>query len=171
MNIPQNAERVALTIGGFGGVLVPVGFYQEGHTCTKAEAHVLGQIFNENLRNNLREKVKATVAEGGTKEEIQARVQKLVDDYVQQYEFQIGGGGGGFRTVDPIEAEMMHIARKSIKDAGQKKNITFTAKELTEKARELIEHEQYGPVIRKRAEREIAARAKEEDMVAGLLVG
>lgn len=80
--------------------------YAAGHVLTDGEAKALNQTFCENVRNNMAKKVKD---EGATAEDVAA--------YAAGYEFTITSGGGGSRTVDPVEREAKRLAKEAIKAA------------------------------------------------------
>ena len=157
MDIPANCEKTDIGIGGVEGLAFPL-VYAEGHKCNDNEGHSLNKLCKENSRNNLRERVKKVMAEGGTKED----AQKVLDKYLESYEFGKPGGGGG-RTTDPIMAEALDSARKLIKKALAAKDIkmsTVSSADLTAKAKLLVERR---PELLAEAKKAVAKREKDMD--------
>lgn len=87
--------------------------YNEGHTLTAIEAKVLNQVRHENIANNLRKTVKASIA-GEEGAPTPAELDKIVAEYDSNYEFTLAGVGGS-RKLDPVEREARAIARDVIK--------------------------------------------------------
>lgn len=84
--------------------------YKEGHVLNAGEASAFNQLYEENIRNNLREKIKKMVEEGKP----QTEMQELVDKYCEEYE--VGGTKrGGRRIHDPVLRETRNIAIEAIK--------------------------------------------------------
>jgi hypothetical protein len=155
-----------ITIGGTSNLKVPQP-YEKGHPCLEHEAGALNQLVTENVRNNLRVKIQDAMEKGATKEEIQ----NLVTDYCKSYDFG-QRGGGGFRATDPIQAEMMDLARKKIKRAYVKKGgklKDLAPAVITQKAKTLIDHEVHGPKLRKEAEANIKRRDADMDEIIATL--
>lgn len=162
MEIPKGTPTEAITIGGVSGINVPLPF-TEGYKCDDAAAHVLNQVVKENVRNNLRERVKKDKLS-------KADAQKLVDEYLAGYRF--GERTGGFRTTDPVESEAMSIARNLIEQALVNKGTAkkdISAKDVTAKARNLLAHPEKGPKIKAKAAKVVKEReADAETLLAGL---
>jgi len=84
--------------------------YKEGHQLTEVEAHVLNQVFAENIRNNNRKWVKK-VESGEVSEEMAI---EAIQAYANEYEFTIASAGGGRASLTPVEKEARKIARQKI---------------------------------------------------------
>ena len=111
--------------------------YAEGHSCSVNEAGVLNQSLRENTRNNLATQLQKAVDDGASPEDRQ----KIVDEYVSGYEFGQRRGGGGGRTMDPVQKEAMSIARGLVRAAIKKKGMNLkdvSGKRITELAAEAI---------------------------------
>lgn len=146
MQVDDKTPRRPFRIQGVG-LEVPAPF-NEGHTCTAAEASALNQILAENVRNNCADKIKKAL-NGAEPSSLDKKalgdLQGQVDEYVGAYEFgqRRGGGGGGAR--DPIEKEMMNLARQTVKKAMAAKGIPAKdqdAKEITRLAQDLVKKEE-----------------------------
>lgn len=86
--------------------------FDEGHTCTAAEAKALNQVRKENLGNNFRKRVDEHLTNGTPSlDELQSEFAELDASYV----FTIANVGGGSRRLDPVEREARSIARDIIK--------------------------------------------------------
>lgn len=75
--------------------------FDEGHVCTAGEAKALNQLFAENVRNNLAEKVKGGLDQAG------------VTEYANSYEFSVSAPAR--QRLDPVEAEARKIAKGHIR--------------------------------------------------------
>ena len=155
MNIPENAERVELTVAG--RTVQVASPYSSGHVLSEEEANVLNQTYRENIRNNCAKEVKALKSD----EEAQA----AVDAYVESYEFGARRGGPtGPR--DPVTSAAMDIARNAILRALKKNGVKrseVSASDITERAKKLVEED---PRIRQLAEEKVA---KEKALEASIL--
>lgn len=138
MNIAENAPRVERTIGGKTDsgetrsvkVQVPQPYAAGARELTEGEASALNQIVAENLSNNLRAKIVegVKVGEGDSatyNPYSDADAQKLVDEYLAEYELGVRRAGSGEpRVTDPVEREARKIARAKatqlVKDKGGK---------------------------------------------------
>lgn len=134
---------------------VPEGIiakFAVGYTlASEGEAHALRQTFLENLRNNFAPKVKAKMGDAdhlpdGAFDELAS----AFNEYAGKYEFGVrSGGGGGRRIVDPVEREMVKLAKGDIGKAYEAKygeKITKDQRDwLDEKVEELLEkrHDDY----------------------------
>lgn len=163
MDIPKKSPTTELTIQS-QTVVIPQPFAAE-HVCTANEASVLNQTLGENIRNNLAERIKKTAAEGAEAKSdagtIQTACQAVVDEYVKVYEFGVRRGGGGARTTDPVEAELMVIAKSKVKAAWIKKGFKLkdlSTGRLTELAKDAISKR---PGWREEAERRVEQRAQD----------
>jgi len=130
MNIAEGTPRVARTIGGKTEtgetrsvtVQVPQPYSAGARELTEGEASALNQIVAENLSNNLRAQIVKgqQVGEGdaATFEPYNdTTAQKLVDDYLAEYELGVRRTGTGERQVtDPVEREARKIAREKAKE-------------------------------------------------------
>lgn len=93
--------------------------FDEGHTCTAAEAKALNQVRKENLSNNFRKRVDEHLTNGTPSlAELQEEFAKLDAEYI----FTIANVGGGTRRLDPVEREARSIARDLIKAELAKAN-------------------------------------------------
>lgn len=140
--------------------------YQAGHQLRANEADALNAYYVNSVRNAVAPSVKNVLEKSGaldkdgnidTSKVDNKAVQKVVDDFVADYDFGQGGGG---RT-DPVHHEAMEIARGLIRDAIVKKGgkvSDYPAKQVTDKAKELLAHETHGPKIRKKAEEIVKSR-------------
>lgn len=83
--------------------------FDEGHVCTAAEAKVLNQVRRENLGNNFRAKVQATLAgeEGAMTE---SALRSAFAEADASYVFTEASVGGGV-TMTPLEKEARKVAR------------------------------------------------------------
>lgn len=87
--------------------------YGEGHTVNAAEANVLNQIMRENIGNNWRDKVKATIA--GEKDALsESELRAKIDEYVSGYQFNMAGAGAGRETLTPLERECRKLAKAAV---------------------------------------------------------
>lgn len=122
----------SITIAG-RSITVPVK-YSEGHVLSANEASALNQVYHENIRNNTAKRVKEA--------ESDEAAQSIVNEYVAGYEFGVRTGGGGSR--DPVQTELMAIAREAVRKALQKKGFKLTgdeavpAKKITELATDAV---------------------------------
>ncbi|MDE2107209.1 MAG: hypothetical protein KGL39_58975 [Patescibacteria group bacterium] len=136
--------------------------FTPGHTLTEGEARALNQTFIENVRNNLAKLVKSHI-EAGTFD--QAAMQGKVDEYMNEYEFGIRATAGPrpVRTPrDVVGTRAMELARAQIRKAilkqgGSLKDVS--AKDITEKAKELVESDGR---YRAKAEQQLAEEAELE---------
>jgi hypothetical protein len=155
MNIsPDTARRSDFTIQGVV-LSIPEPFLA-GHVVTEGEASALNQLLAENVRNNLAEDVKESKEKGLSLDAIQ----KIVDDYVQEYEF--GVRRIGFRTSDPVESAAREIALELAKRQARKAGKTlkdYGNEALRKDADEALADPVLGPKIRAKAERIAAERA------------
>jgi len=147
--------------------------YAEGHVLTANEANVLNQTLAENLRNNFSKTVKDEVEKsGGDVTAINLKdLQKGLDAYTKEYEFGVRrSGGGGGRTMDPVERKAMDIARAKVREFIKAKGYKVSdvkGGKITELARQLLEKT---PAIMEEAKRQIeAAQAVATDVLGGNL--
>lgn len=129
-------------------ITVPV-IYEEGHSLKSNEAAALNQLWRENVRNNLREKIKKAIAEGQDP-------QTVADEYIKTYEFGVRASSSGSRKpADPVKAEALRLATVAIKNVMKQKGYKLsehqeeirklakqaveTRPEFMEKAREAVE--------------------------------
>ena len=169
MEVNASTVQKGITIAGVEGLQVPQPF-AAGHKANENEAHALNQLVQENVRNNLRTRIEG-LKKDGQLTVAAAEVQKIVTEYCTNYEFG-QRGGGGFRTTDPVEAEMLDSARKKVKRAlvkGGFKLKDISAADITEKARSLMTHAKYGPKLRADAEKLVKQRDADLDDVIGAL--
>lgn len=130
---------------------VPEGLvakYAVGYTIAdEGEAHALRQTFLENLRNNFAGKVKTALGEAEQlSDEQQSALQNEFASYANEYKFGVRTGGGGAPKRDPVEREMLKLAKDDIAKAYYAKYGEKADKDmLAEKAEELIglKHDDY----------------------------
>jgi len=84
--------------------------YDEGHTLTAIEAKQLNQCFAENICNNMRAKVKATI-EGAEDAMDEATLNADFKEYAAEYAFTEASAGSSRATMTPIEKAARKIAR------------------------------------------------------------
>lgn len=163
LNISAETPRNTRLIGGIT-VKIPAP-YAEGHTVTAGEAAMLNQTLAENFSNNLRKRVEAFVPEGAaegttpraaTEDEAQA----LVDAYAGVYEPGVrrSSGGGGRKTLDPVEKEMRVIARESLNNLLQRQGLKKSDVDYDQLLDDVLD--QKADALRSKAEKIIAARQK-----------
>lgn len=133
MKFSPDAPKTDFTVQG-QIVSAPQPFV-EGHVCTLAEAGVLNQTMIENIRNNSAAKIEGAIAklkeeqdklpenERFSAEQLAAAhnriAQKIIDDYLPDYEFGARRGGGNAQ-LDPVQREAYAIAERTIRDAIKK---------------------------------------------------
>jgi hypothetical protein len=113
--------------------------YSAGHQLNDGEAGALNQTFHENLRNNFASKVRDGTEAGLTQEVLQQQL----DDYANDYQFGVRGGGGGYRG-DPVMTTAMNIARELVRNAVREKNLDqedWPASRITQAAKALLEQQ------------------------------
>ena len=115
------------------GVTVEVSDpYDEGHSCSAAEAKALNQVRAENVRNNTQKAVMEVLeSNGGDVAASQAAVQQIVGEYDAGYEFTLASVGGGGTRLDPLTKECRSIAREYVSLKIKEKGMT--QKEYLEK--------------------------------------
>lgn len=132
--------------------------YKTGHVLRANEAEALNAYYVNCVRNAVAPTVKDIIDKAGGIESVKtADIQKAVDEFVARYDFGMGGGHVG----DPVEREALEIGRNLVRDAIRRKgkNVSdFSAKDITAKARELVNHADHGPKIRKKAEEIVKSR-------------
>jgi len=157
--IPINgAERQTITVKGVQ-LQVPVP-YKEGHSLRANEASVLNQTYAENLRNNLSKSVAEIVEKaGGDASKVDAgSLQKMVDEYVPEYDFGVRRLGAG-QPVDPVEREALRLAREQVRQAYKQNGFNLKdigAEVINEKAAEAVEAY---PQFRQLAKQNVKAKA------------
>lgn len=118
---------------------------------TEGMAHTLNQTRAENLRNNFASRVKNTLngAEDLTEDQ-KASLQTAFDAYADKYEFGVRQPGTGRKPADPIEKEMMALAKSDFEKAFFAK---FGDKPLKEQTAENVDKllDLKGDSYRKRA--------------------
>lgn len=130
MQFDNNTTRNERTIGAADGpsftVQVPAPYAAGPHTLTDGEASALNQVIAENLSNNLRKRLIEGTGEGDQHRDYTAEeAQKIVDEYLADYEIGVRrAGSGAARVTDPVEREARKIARakavEMVKAAGGK---------------------------------------------------
>ena len=139
--------------------------YAEGHTITAVEANALNQLRRENIRNNLRARVKSA-KESDTSD---ADINKMIEDYASSYEFNMASGRSS-RPVDPVERKALSIARTlvvaKLKEQGrQVKGLNDEQKEaFNAKIAEVAQMEQ----VVAEAKKQVNAEKKANDALASV---
>ena len=142
-------------------VKVPVPF-KEGHPLRATEADALNAYYVNCIRNALVPRLKKNHGDDLSKLDA-ATMQKEVNAFCKEYDFGMTAG----RTADPVEHEMMEIARNLVRKAIVNKGNQlkdYKTKDITAKARQLLDHEQHGPKIRKQAEQIVKQRESLADI-------
>lgn len=84
--------------------------FDEGHVCTAAEAKALNQIRAENIGNNWRSRVQATIA--GEKDALSENdLRQAFAKYDDEYVITVGSVGSGKAQLTPLERECRRIAK------------------------------------------------------------
>ena len=140
--------------------------FAEGHKLRANEAEALNAYYTNCVRNGIAADVKDMLTKAGAfdsegninSDKVDSKaVQKMVDDYVNEYDFGMTTG----RTGDPVEREAMEIARNAVRSAIQRKggNVSdYSGKQISTKAKELMQNETYGPKFREKAKQIVNAR-------------
>lgn len=134
--------------------------YEEGHVCNALEAKVLNQTRRENIGNNIRSRVQATIAgekDAMTEEALRAYVTK----YDAEYIFTEAAAGGSTASLTPVQREARKLARALILD-----HLKANGKKVKEIEKEALEAEivriSEDAAVVKAAEKNV--RAHEKDM-------
>lgn len=146
--------------------------YKEGHKLRANEADALNTYYANCIRNAVAPAVREALEQQGAldkdgnvhsdKLNVQ-EIQKIIDAEVAEYDFGKSGG----RTGDPVKQEAMEIARNSIRNAIRKKgkNVSdYTAKQISQEAKKLLEHEKHGPTIMEKARQIVSQREEIGDL-------
>lgn len=142
--------------------------YEEGHTLSTNEAHVINQTLAENLRNNFASTVKKFLEKAGAKDATEltpdqrTELQSKFDAYADAYEFGVRTGGTG-RPVDPVEAQALEMATTKVKESLKRQG--YKLKDVgADKIRTLAESAiESNPKFREAAQRIVAARQTAAD--------
>lgn len=87
--------------------------FAPGHVCNENESNVLNQIMRENIGNNWRKKVQATL--DGEKDALsEDDLRSQITAYAAGYEFSAVGAGGGREALSPLEREARKIAKQVV---------------------------------------------------------
>lgn len=159
MNIEPSSEIRPFTVQGIK-LNIPAPF-AAGHTCTEGEASSLNQTLVENVRNNLAADIGESIKKG---ESLDVQ-QKMVDEYVGEYEF--GVRRGGLRETDPVEAAAREIALEFAKRAVRKSGKSlkdYGMDQLRTDAEAALNDPTLGAKIRAKAEGVAKARAEALDL-------
>jgi hypothetical protein len=133
-----------------------------GYTlATEGEASTMRQVLVENLRNNFANKVKKELNGSDTlSDEAAQRLQAEFNEYANSYSFGVRAvGTGSGRITDPLEREMLKLAKDDIAKAFYAKHKErLKGEQLTEAATKLLEarHDDYA----KRAKRILTERER-----------
>lgn len=102
--------------------------YEEGHTCTAAEAKALNQCRAENIGNNMRKHVKAALAieDEKAQKKALAEVASKMAEYDKEYVFTLAAAGS--RTaLSPVEKEARRVARAALVAKLKESGVTLKA--------------------------------------------
>lgn len=142
-----------------------------GAPLTEGQVHALAQTRRENVRNNFAAHVEKAL-NGGTELETEAHneLQAKLDEYVASYQFGVRQPGTTRRTTDPVEKEMIRIAKEDIVTAYYAKHgEKLKGETLAEVVERLLEAK--GEDYNRRARRAIRDReAAAEAVLAGLTI-
>jgi hypothetical protein len=120
--------------------------YAVGYTLsTEGEVNLIRQTITENLRNNFASKVKA-VNGGELTDEQHADLQRQFGEYAEKYEPGTRTAGAPRVVRDPVEREMLKLAKDAISRAYMAKyNEKIDKDLLADKAEELLQakHDEY----------------------------
>ena len=159
MNISPDSEIRQFTVRGIK-LNIPAPF-SAGHTCTEGEASSLNQTLVENVRNNLAADIEESIKKG---EAIDAS-QKMVDEYVQEYEF--GVRRGGLRETDPVESAAreiaLELAKRSVRKSGKSLK-DYGMDQLRADAEAALNDPNLGAKIRAKAQAVAEARSAALDL-------
>lgn len=102
--------------------------YDEGHTLTAVEAKQLNQTFAENICNNMRAKVQATI-EGKEGALSDSALRDAFAEYANNYVFTEASIGSGRSTMTPLEKESRKVAQKVVlllldRDGKKRKDVS-----------------------------------------------
>ena len=160
MQVTPETPTAKRTIAGVE-VQVPQP-YAEGHVVTAAEASMLNQTIAENFSNNLRDKIgKFIEAEGASPRQATAEeAQAIVDAYTTAYTPGVrqGGGGGGARTLSPLEKEVRVLARGKADELLRSKNMKKADVKYDELVAKIIERSR--DQLEKAAQKVLDAKSK-----------
>ena len=101
--------------------------YAEGHVCSANEAKVLNQVRAENIGNNARARVQATIlGEEGAMS--QQELLNWFTKYANEYQFTEAAAGTGRATLSPLEREARKVATAIViqllsKDGRKRKDV------------------------------------------------
>lgn len=158
-----------VTIQGYQFDVPPAGI-MVGEPKTEDEVHVLEQIRIENIRNNFASKIKKMLngSEALSVEQL-AQARDEVSKYASEYKFgQRTRGGSGPRVTDPVEREVIRLAREDISQAyfakhGEKLKADQLApvveRLLTAKRDDYVKRARRNLADRQRASEEVLAAA------------
>lgn len=140
-----------ITIAGHRFEVNAPPFVAGPFTLTEGQAHSLNQTRVENLRNNFAPKVKEALNGSSELSDSQkAELQAKFDEYAAKYEFGVRQAGQGRTVVDPVEREMLKLAKDDFTKAFFAKHGEKPSKEqVNEYSEKLIDLK--GDQYRKRA--------------------
>lgn len=112
-----------VTIQGYQFDVPPAGLIV-GEPKTEDEVHVLEQVRVENIRNNFAAKIKKMLNGSETLSDEQlTQARQEVAAYAGEYKFgQRKAGSGATRITDPVEREIVRLAREDIQAAFHAKH-------------------------------------------------
>lgn len=143
--------------------------FEEGHTCTAAEAKVLNQTRGENLSNIFRKSVKAAKDDGS--DDALKAVRKEFAERNKSYEFTLASAGGSRSTLTPLEKESRKVARDALRDKLREAGVTYKAY-LDEKGKEYVDAKileiAENEAIQKVAKSNIKEREKMQETTLGV---
>lgn len=154
MQFDQSTPRANLTIGD-NQFTVPACFVT-GHSLSENEAKAMNQLLRENIRNNLA----ARLRDNGDGQ-VRGLTQEEVDEYVGEYEFGAGRGGGESR-LSPVERKARQIAREKVISALKQKGkkIDTKTEEGKRNMEALVAQVAARPEIIKEAEKQLKSIEK-----------
>lgn len=133
------------------------------------EGHIasLQQTRRENIRNNFAAKVEKAAEEGEITSEKLAALQADLNEYAGKYQFGVRSAGPR-RVVDPVEREMLKLAKEDIAAAFYAKHgERLKGEQLSEAAEKLLEAK--GEDYNRRARRALRDReAAAESVLTGM---
>lgn len=147
--------------------------YAEGHVITAIEARVLNQTRSENIGNNVRAKLKEAIEAGASDDALA----QLVADLDATYVFTAAGTRAAAK-LNPYEREAIKMAKELLRNhlaaSGRKLTVApdgVTDEEWEEKIAGEIERISTLEDVVKAAKKEVDARTKRAETLAGALEG
>ena len=137
--------------------------FDEGHTCSAAEAKVLNQVRAENIGNNVRKRINELKDEEGNIDAAGSKTAvKLVAEVDEGYEFTLATVGAR-RVTDPLEREILSLARSvvanNIKESGKTVKDFREAEGGEERYAQLIEQVSEMDAVKDAAKQQLQAKS------------